>query len=196
MAVADQVVVPLATPLPPRLLVQVTWVTPTVSAAVPAMPSDAVFVLKLGLVVGDVIAIVGATVSLMVRVTVKVAVLVLPAASRAVTVSTFDPVWSAMPVADQLVVPVALPPPPRLFAHDTWVTPTLSPAVPPRLNDAALVVCVALEVGEMIATVGSVVSVPMPLPVTIADTVLPPTEKITFVLTIVVFEGLKRTVTF
>src|SRR5207247_4659228 len=47
--------------------------------------------------------------------TVSVAVLVLPAASRAVTVSTFDPDWSTIPLALQLVVPVAVPLPPRLL---------------------------------------------------------------------------------
>jgi hypothetical protein len=48
-----------------------------------------------------------------------------------VIVSTFAPGCSAIPLAVQLVVPVAVPLPPRLFAHVTWVTPTLSAAVPP-----------------------------------------------------------------
>ena len=78
--------------------------------------------------VGAVIETVGAVVSL--RVTVKLAVAVLPAASRAVTVSTFVPSWRTIPLAVQLVVPVAVPLPPRLFANVTWVTPTLSDAVP------------------------------------------------------------------
>ena len=50
---------------------------------------------------------VGGVVSL--NVTVKLAVAVLPAASRTVTVSTFVPSWSAIPLAVQLVVPVAVP---------------------------------------------------------------------------------------
>ena len=52
------------------------------------------------------------------------------AASRAVTVTVFAPACSAIPLADQLVVPLAVPAPPRLFAHLTCVTPTLSLAVP------------------------------------------------------------------
>src|SRR2546421_12352956 len=64
-----------------------------------------------------------------------------PAASRAVTVRTLAPVWRPMPLADQLVVPVAVPLPPRLFAHVTWVAPE---AVPPRLRDERL----GLEGGE------------------------------------------------
>ena len=46
------------------------------------------------------------------------------------------PAWRTMPLAVQLVVPVAVPVPPRLFAHVTWVAPE---AVPPRLRDARLV---------------------------------------------------------
>ena len=65
---------------------------------------------------------------------------VLPAASRAVTVSTFDPDWSAIPLADQLVVPVAVPLPPRLFVQVTRVTPTLSDAVPWSVREALPVV--------------------------------------------------------
>ena len=81
---------------------------------------------------GEVIVTTGAVVSL--NVTVSVSVAVLPARSRAVTVSTFEPVCSTIPLADQLVVPVAAPLPPRLFAHVTWVTPRASDAVPPIVN--------------------------------------------------------------
>ena len=81
---------------------------------------------------------VGAVMSL--RVTVMVAVAVLPAPSRAVTVSTFDPIWRAIALAVQLVLPVAVPRPPWLFTHVTSVTPTLSKAVPPSVMEAALVV--------------------------------------------------------
>ena len=52
---------------------------------------------------------------------------------------TFDPLCSVTPEMDQLVVPVAAPLPPLLFVHVTWVTPTLSDAVPPRLSDAEAV---------------------------------------------------------
>jgi len=56
-----------------------------------------------------------------------------------VTVSTFDPDWSTIPLALQLVVPVAVPLPPRLLDHVTWVTPMLSDAVPPIVSGVALV---------------------------------------------------------
>jgi hypothetical protein len=62
-----------------------------------------------------------------------------PAASRAVMVMTFEPVWSDT-IAIQLVVPVAVPLPPLLFAHVTWVTPTLSDAVPPTESGVPLAV--------------------------------------------------------
>ena len=45
-----------------------------------------------------------------------------------------------MPLAVQFVVPVAVPLPPRLFAHVTWVTPTASEAVPPRASAELLAV--------------------------------------------------------
>jgi hypothetical protein len=64
------------------------------------------------------------------HVTVSVAVAVFPDASEAVTVMTFDPLCSPT-LALQLVVPVAAALPPRLLAQITWVTPTLSDAVPP-----------------------------------------------------------------
>ena len=82
-------------------------------------------------------ATVGGVVS---RVIVKLAVAVLPAASRAVTISTFVPGRSAIPLAVQLVVPVAVPLPPRLFTHVTWITPTLSDAVPPSVREELVVV--------------------------------------------------------
>ena len=87
---------------------------------------------------GAVTAIVGEVVSL--RVTVRLAVAVLPAASRAVTVSTFEPSWRAIALAVQLLVPVAVPLPPRLFTHVTCVTPTLSEAVPWRVSDEPVAV--------------------------------------------------------
>ena len=39
-----------------------------------------------------------------------------------------------MPAAVQAVVPVAVPLPPRSLIQVTWVTPTLSLAVPPRVR--------------------------------------------------------------
>ena len=63
-------------------------------------------------------------------VTVRVSVAVLPAASLAVTVMTFWPLDRAMPVLLQLVVPLQVPLPPRLFDQLTRVTAMLSEAVP------------------------------------------------------------------
>src|SRR5947207_12992469 len=87
----------------------------------------------------------------------------LPAASRAVTVRTLAPVWRTMPPAVQLVVPVAVPLPPRLFAQVTCVTPTLSDAVPPSARDDVGVLYVEPAVGVVIATVGSVASTVAPI---------------------------------
>src|SRR3989442_3752041 len=82
--------------------------------------------------VGEVIETVGGTAST--PVTVKLAVAVLPAASCAVTVSTFVPSWMGIPLAVQLVVPLAVPLPPRLVTHVTWVTALLSDPVPPSVR--------------------------------------------------------------
>src|SRR5438034_5046279 len=86
--------------------------------------------------------------------TVTLAVAVLPAASWAVTVTTFVPSWRAIPLAVQLVVPLAVPLPPRLLAHVTWVTPTLSDAVPPNVRGELLVLYVDAVVGAVMAMVG------------------------------------------
>ena len=155
----DQAAVPVAVPLPPRLFDQVTWVTPTLSAAVPPRFNGVVLVLKVVPLVGAVIVTVGGVVS-GAYVTVSVSVFVLPAASRAVTVSTFAPDCSAIPFTDQAAVPVAVPLPPRLFDQVTCVTPTLSAAVPPRFNGVVLVLKVVPLVGAVIVTVGGVVSGP------------------------------------
>jgi len=79
---------------------------------------------------------------------------VLPAASRAVTVSTFDPACRTIPLAVQLVVPLAVPLPPRLFTHLTCVTRTSSDAVPRSIRTDVHVRYVELVVGEVIAIVG------------------------------------------
>src|SRR3972149_5057677 len=99
-------------------------------------------------------ATVGAVVS--VKETVRVAVPVLPAASRAVTVRTFVPGWRAMPVTDQIAVPAAVPLPPRSLDQDTWVTPMSSAAVPPSVSGLMFVVYVGPEAGVGILTVGTV----------------------------------------
>src|SRR5436853_2854172 len=106
--------------------------------------------------VGVVMAMVGAMAST--PITVRLAVAVLPAASCAVTVSTFVPSWRTIPLAVQLVVPLAVPLPPRLLAHVTWVTPTLSDAVPPSVRGELLVLYVDAVVGAVMAMVGGVVS--------------------------------------
>jgi len=54
-----------------------------------------------------------------VKMTVKLAVALLPTASCALTISTFVPGWRTIPSAVQFVVPVAVPVPPRLFTHVT-----------------------------------------------------------------------------
>src|SRR5262245_39564210 len=115
MPVADHEVVPVATPELPFELDHVTCVTPTLSEAVPLIVSVLLEVVAMPRnVVGDTIVTVGATES--VKVTASVSVLVLPAASRAVTVIVFRPFASAMFAADQLAVPVAVPVAPvRLF---------------------------------------------------------------------------------
>ena len=112
-----------------------------------ALPETATVLVTVEPAVGAVRATVGGVVSL--KVTVRLAVPVFPAASRAVTVTVLEPSWRAIGLVVQLLVPVAAPLPPRLFTHVTWVTPTLSPAVPPRLSGLALVVYVALPVGAV-----------------------------------------------
>src|SRR2546426_253473 len=102
-----------------------------------------------------------------------------------------------MPLAVQLVVPVAVPLPPRLFAHVTWVTPTLSDAVPPSGIIELLVAKVGLEVGDVIVIAGGGVSGPVPVPVPVAsrEMMSPSAVKVTFVLTVADAVGVKRTVT-
>src|SRR5439155_3318015 len=67
-------------------------------------------------------------------VTVKLAGAMLPAEAGAGIRSAFVPgvLTSALVM---LVVPVAVPLPPGLFTHVTWVTPTLSAAVPPNVRE-------------------------------------------------------------
>src|SRR5712691_935983 len=103
-----------------------------------------------------VIATAGPVVSGAVYVTVKVAVPALLAASRAVTVSTLLPGCNTIPLADHVVVPVAVPLPPALLLHVTCVTPMLSAAVPPRVIGLVVVLYVAPVVGLVIVTVGGV----------------------------------------
>jgi hypothetical protein len=180
---ADQLVVPVAVPLPPRLLAQVTWVTPTLSEAVPAMFNDAELVLYVAVVTGAENATVGAVASEGVQVTVKVATPEFPAPSRAVTGMMLEPLSSVMPATDQLVVPVAVPLPPRLLAQVTWVTPTLSEAVPAMFSDAELVLYVAVVTGAENATVGAVASEGVQVTVKVATPEFPaPSRAVTVMM--------------
>jgi hypothetical protein len=151
-------VVPIAVPLPPRLLAHVTCVTPTASLAVPPTVTGVVLVVYVATDVGVVMETPGAVVSAAVYVTVSESVLVLFAASRAVTVMTFAPPCSVMLVMLQLVVPVATPLPPRSLLQLTCVTPTASAAVPFTLSVAELVAYVVDVVGAVMEMVGAVVS--------------------------------------
>ena len=75
-----------------------------------------------------------------VRITIKVAVPICPAASRAVTVMVFAPRASGTLDADQPVVPTATPFPPRSLVQATCVTPKASLALPLNARVAAPVV--------------------------------------------------------
>ena len=87
------------------------------------------------------------------------AVPALLAASRAVTVMTFEPGCSGT-LADHDAIPDTFPLPPALFDHDTEVTPTLSVALPDKLADAELTEIVEPFVpGETNVTTGEMKSV-------------------------------------
>ena len=90
------------------------------------------------------------------RMTVNDAVATFPTVSFAFVVMTLMPGLS-MIVAVQLVVPDAVPVPPRLFAHDTNATPALSDAVPPTTTPPWIVsYVVPLRAGDVIAIAGAV----------------------------------------
>ncbi len=84
--------------------------------------------------------------------------LLLPAASCAVTVKRFEPGCSAIPATLHAPVPEAAPLAPLLLAQVTCVTPTLSVAVPLKLTVPLVVPYVAWLVGVVIVTAGGVVS--------------------------------------
>jgi hypothetical protein len=98
-----------------------------------------------------------------------------------------------IPLAVQLVVPVAVPLPPRLLTHVTCVTPPASDAVPPSVSVELLVVKAGFVVGVVMVTVGAPVSTP--LPDTTRETVSPFDVKVTFAVEVTVVVGRKRTVT-
>ena len=66
--------------------------------------------------------------------TVRVSLAALPAASLAVTVMTFWPLDRAMALLLQVLVPLQVPLPPRLFVQRTEETALLSEAVPPMFS--------------------------------------------------------------
>ena len=68
------------------------------------------------------------------------------------------PESSAIPLTDQLAVPVAVPLPPRSEDQLTCVTPKLSEAVPARFMALVFVLKVGVETGEVMAIAGGVVS--------------------------------------
>src|SRR5688572_30450112 len=132
----DHSVVPVAVPNPPRLFCQVTCVTPLLSLALPPRASIALLVTNVPAVVGATTATAGACES---RVTDTVAEVLLPAASSATTVIRLTPGCRAALATLQVVVPAALPLPPRLLVHVTSVTPTSSLDVPDRLTTSSFV---------------------------------------------------------
>src|SRR6185436_18517910 len=158
MPVTLQLVVPTAIPLPPRLLLHVTLLKATSSVRLPHIDNTLLLVDRFAADVGTVIVIVGGVVSGGGReVTISVSLLLLFAASRAVTVRTFVPSCSETAGTLQLVVPLAMPLPPRSLLQVTWTTPTLSVAAP--VSDITLVKIEKFgsEVGLVIVTPGALV---------------------------------------
>jgi len=111
-----QEVVPVQVPLAPRSLAQVTLVTATLSELVPDIAMEAALEFTAA-VAGEVIVTVGDTSSVRVTVSVSTPVLLLP--SVAVTVIRLSPNDNAIGPLLQLVVPVQLALPPRLFDQVT-----------------------------------------------------------------------------
>lgn len=70
-----------------------------------------------------------------------------------------SPVCSLMLLIDQLLVPVAVPEPPRLLFQTTFVTPTSSLATPASVSSAALVLYVLPLVGAVMLMSGRARSV-------------------------------------
>src|SRR5207247_8799259 len=103
------------------------------------------------------------------------------------------PCYTPRAIAHHRVVSIPLPLPPRRFAHSTRANPTLSDAIPPNVRRALLVLKLAPKVGEVIATVGGVASIA--LPVMIREMVPPLAAKSTFAVAVADVVGVKRTVT-
>jgi len=88
---------------------------------------------------------------------VSTAVLVFPDVSKTVIVIVCVPAEIGID-ADHDVVPLAEPLPPALFVHVTVLTPALSEEVPATVSGVEVAVHVPPPVGEVIDTVGGVVS--------------------------------------
>ncbi len=82
----------------------------------------------------------GGTLPTALYVTVMTAVAEFPPESIAVTVTVLIPACRTIPDTDHEVVPVAVPLPPRLFVHVTWLIPAADEAVPLIVSEFELVV--------------------------------------------------------
>ena len=133
----DHAVVPVAVPLPPRSLTQVTCVTVPSSLAVPLIAMVALAVEWFD-VPGVTIDSDGDWPSDFVTVSTSVAML--PPASRAVTVMMLVPTLTGTDATLHVVVPVAVPLPPTVVGPGHLETPPSSVAVPPSAIVAADVV--------------------------------------------------------
>src|SRR5688572_11780845 len=91
---------------------------------------------------------------------------------------TFAPLCRVIPLALQLVVPVAVPLPPRSLTQLTCVTPTASAAVPPMLRVAELVAYVVAVVGVAMEMVGTVVSPAATFQLNVCEAVSTPSETV------------------
>ncbi len=162
MPVTDQLVVPVAVPLPPRSFTQVTCVTPTLSLAVPPIAS--------GVAVTAVRRVAGRRGDRHHRRRrVGAAACRSPSATSVLGVArriarrhrqhVRRRSAARCPLTDQLVVPVAVPLPPRSFTqrhlrHSHVVRRPSRPVV----SGVVVALCVGLRVGVVIVTAGAVVS--------------------------------------
>jgi len=105
MPSTNQLLVPVAMPLPPRSFDQVTCVTALLSDTSPAILIAPVAVEKVGAAVGEVILRLGGVSSGGKYVIARVWLLVFPLASTAVNVRIFSPTSSAMPETIHEITP-------------------------------------------------------------------------------------------
>ena len=119
----------LAVPLLPLELVQVIFSRPRSSEALPDRVIRLLTVAKISALVGDVMVTIGATMSGIVYITLRLAEPLLPASSSAVTAMVLRPWLRLTSGMDQFVVPWATP---LVFPIDqvTWLILRSSWAVP------------------------------------------------------------------